>query len=153
MQKLQQKKELDTLEKNFIFSELQEVTPDEVDLAIIKDRNRDIKALETDLIEISEIYKIINTMIVDQGEALDIAENNVENTVTTVQETTVILENITDKKDVLIKNLKIAGGIIIGGTLCGGIGSIFGIGTAIIGAGVGGSGGAVVAFISNLFRK
>ena len=64
------------------------------------------------------------------------------------------IEKIPDKREQLIKGLKIAGAATIGGIFLGGIGFFtYGIGPAVIATGVGIGGGAGVGIISNLFRK
>lgn len=125
----------------------------DVDTEIVKDRNKDIKNLEQDLVDLSESMQLLATMVGEQGEAIDTAEEHVEKSVITINESLVIIENIPDQKETLVKNLKIAGSIVVGGTLCGGIGLLFGIGTAIIGTAVGCGGGAIVGVVSNLFKR
>ena len=126
---------------------------DNVEKRIIKERNNEIKNLEKDLIDLHDSMTILSTMLNEQGEELNIAEINVENTVITTNEAVIILENIPDKQTTLVKNLKIVGAATVGGVLLGGIGSIFGIIPALIGAGIGTSGGGIVGYISNLFKK
>lgn len=122
-------------------------------LDLINERNKEIKSLEEDLVALRDSMEILATMIDDQGEKLDIAEKNIEETVITTQEAVQIIEQISDKRDILIRNVKIVSGVIIGGALLGGIGSIFGIIPAIVGAGVGSSGGAVIGFVSDLLKN
>ena len=55
--------------------ELFALNPDE---EIIKDRNKDIQQLEQDLTDLSESMEIIASLLHDQGEELDVAENNIQ---------------------------------------------------------------------------
>ncbi|AYV77044.1 MAG: hypothetical protein Barrevirus9_13 [Barrevirus sp.] len=132
--------------------EVVEVEDDEINQIIMKERNDDIKDLEKDLIDLHDSLQMLSLMVHDQGSNLNISANNVEKTVTVTNETVTILEQIPDKKEVIIKNVKIASGIIIGGTVLGGIGSIFGIIPALIGASIGGSTGGIVGYLTNIFK-
>ena len=146
-------KSKDIIVENQLFELDLDLDLDNVEKRIIKERNNEIKNLEKDLIDLHDSMTILSTMLNEQGEELNIAEINVENTVITTNEAVIILENIPDKQTTLVKNLKIVGAATVGGVLLGGIGSIFGIIPALIGVGVGTSGGGIVGYISNLFKK
>jgi len=51
---------------------------DEVDLAIIQDRNRDLQALDNDMEQLAEVFQDVNRMVGVQGEQIDQAADNVE---------------------------------------------------------------------------
>ena len=90
----------------------------------------------------------------EQGEELDIAENKIETSVVVVEEATVTIEKLPDKKTKLIKGLKIAGAATIGGVVLGGLGFLtYGIGPAVIATGVGVGSGAGISYIVNLFER
>lgn len=120
---------------------------------IIEERNKEIKSLEQDIIALNDSMIILATLLNEQGDELKIAEMNVEQSEITMIETVAILENIPDKKDTVINTVKVISGIVIGGTIVGSIGSIFGILPAIIGVGLGSGTGGIVAYISNLLKK
>lgn len=148
MQKLMQKK--DSTENILIDNQL--FTSQNVNELIIKERNEEIKNLERDLVDLRDSMEILSSMLGEQGEALDVAEAHVEETVITTNEAVQIIEQIPDKKQVLVRNIKIISGVIVGGALLGGVGSIFGIIPAVVGAGIGSGGGAIVGYISDLLK-
>jgi len=50
---------------------------DEVDLAIIQDRNRDLQALDNDMEQLAEVFQDVNRMVGVQGEQIDHAADQV----------------------------------------------------------------------------
>ncbi|ARF09520.1 hypothetical protein Indivirus_1_143 [Indivirus ILV1] len=123
-----------------------------VDELLIKERNEEIKSLEEELINLRDSMKILASMIDDQGEIIDIVEKKIEETAITTEETVKIIEKIPNKKDIIIRNVKIVSGVIIGGAILGGIGSIFGIIPAVICAGIGSSSGAIVGYTTSFLK-
>lgn len=51
---------------------------DDVDLAIIADRNRDLQALDEDMSQLADVFQDVNRMVGDQGQQIDQAAGNVE---------------------------------------------------------------------------
>lgn len=123
---------------------------DSVDNAIIEETNMLLENLQQDMLALSEIHLIINENIVLDGEKLDKIEENVIEVDKTIEETLPLLEEVIELKD-NYTFAKIAGGVVVGGTLCGGVGVIFGVVPGIIGLGLGGGGGGVIAYVVNLF--
>lgn len=111
-----------------------------IESMIIEERNREIIELETDLIDMSEIFFDLGNMIHIQGENMDIMNNLIE---TTNRDVSISLKNLADAEDIInikyqtIRNISIViGGITLGA--CGFIvGPLIGLGTLISGAGIG----------------
>jgi len=57
------------------------VEEDEVDFAILQERNTEIAKIEQDTLSISEIMKDLAYLIYDQGEDLKVGEKQIENVV------------------------------------------------------------------------
>jgi hypothetical protein len=51
---------------------------DDVDLAIIADRNRDLQNLDNDMEQLAEVFSDVNRMVGQQGEQIDQAAGNVQ---------------------------------------------------------------------------
>ena len=51
---------------------------DDVDLAIIQDRNRDMQQLDRDMEQLAEVYQDVNRMVNVQGEQIDYSAGQVE---------------------------------------------------------------------------
>ena len=133
-------------------SENQLLFDNEINDIIINERNEEIKKLEEEFTDLRDSMQMISVLLLEQGENLDVSENNLDNTVITLNESNEILQTIPDKKETLIKNVKIVSGIIVGGLVVGGIGSVFGIIPGLIGLGIGSGSGAIVGVISNLIK-
>jgi len=56
-------------------AELKEL--DEVDQRLIEEQNQDIKNIESDLQALNELFVDVNTLVVEQGEQLNVVETNV----------------------------------------------------------------------------
>lgn len=139
--------------KSIIIGDIELIEQDP-DIEMIKERNKEVQELEQTLSDLSESMEIIASLLEEQGEELDIAENNTEKSVVAVQEATVTIAKLPTKKEKLIKGLKIAGIATVSGIVLGGIGFLtYGIGPAIIATSVGLGGGAGVGYIANLFKK
>jgi len=50
---------------------------DEVDQRLIEEQNQDIKNIESDLQALNELFVDVNTLVVEQGEQLNVVETNV----------------------------------------------------------------------------
>ncbi|RDD47852.1 Syntaxin-12 [Trichoplax sp. H2] len=59
-------------------SSFQMQAEDAVDLEMIEEREKSIKQLESDIVDVNEIFKDLATMVHDQGEVIDSIEANVE---------------------------------------------------------------------------
>ena len=141
-------------QKSIIINDIELEQDDDVAEAIIRERNKEIQELEQDLSDLSESMEIIASLLQEQGEELDIAENNTENSVIAVEEAAITISKLPTKKEKLIRGLKIAGTATVSGIVLGGIGFLtYGIGTAIIATSVGVGGGAGIGYIINLFKK
>ena len=102
-----------------------------------------------------EISLIINEHIVGDEEKLDEIEKNVIEIDNTISETIPILEEVIEIKEQIddkYKIIKIVGGAIIGGGLCGGVGFIFGIIPGIVGIGLGSGSGVGVAYAAQIIK-
>ncbi|XP_046875543.1 syntaxin-12 isoform X2 [Hypomesus transpacificus] len=60
-------------------SQVEEAAITEEDLELIKDRETNIRQLESDILDVNQIFKDLAVMIHDQGEMIDSIEANVEN--------------------------------------------------------------------------
>ncbi|KAL4224505.1 Syntaxin-7 [Mactra antiquata] len=56
------------------------------DLALIREREEQIRELEGDILDVNEIFRDLGAMIYDQGEQIDTIEQNVEQAYTHVEE-------------------------------------------------------------------
>ncbi len=96
---------------------LKELNPD---IEIIKETNKQIHEIEAELLGINEIITTLNGMIIEQGEKLDKAEENVTTTNEIFDDTLVVLDDVIQE----VQNannrylpIKMIGGAIIGGAL------------------------------------
>ena len=119
-----------------------------IDYKIIEERNSEIKNLEKDIEDISEIMSDLSLLIFDQGESLETCIKNIENTEIHVNESLKSLENV----EIYVnnrRNILRSFGIIIGGATFGAIGFVAGpiVGAAtLVSGGVLGSG---IAYLTN----
>ena len=122
----------------------------DVDHQIIEERNNEIKKLTQDIEDISEIMSDLSLLILEQGESLEAAFINVENSEIATSEAVVSLaktENYVNKSKQMLRSA----GLIIGGTTVGAFGFIVG---PIVGAVTLVSGGVLgtgIAYITNKF--
>lgn len=119
---------------------LQEDEINAVDLTIIQERNREVREIEEDIINIHEINLSLSQMLAQQGEQLDIAEQHVENTVIQVNEASENLsqtQEIVEKGRKLLRDVCIVGGGLVLGSLGLLLGPIVGIPTMVAGATLG----------------
>jgi len=119
-----------------------------IDDRIIQERNWEIKSLESDIQDIAEIMFDLSLMVNDQGETLETAIQNIENTEMATYEA---VKNLEKTEFYVNKSRKIlrSAGIIIGGATVGAIGFIVGpiVGAAtLVSGGVLGSG---IAYLTN----
>lgn len=137
--------EQDILNLKEINNQLSEYDKNQI---FLSKNNQMIKNLESELIELKEIIETISYLIDNQAKDIDQIDQNV---VYSKENTEISLENIKKaleyKKTLnkqLIKTLTLT---TIGG-LCGcGIGSIFGIGSALCGGGIGSLSLFIVSYI------
>lgn len=139
-------------ESQLLFVDDMRINEDSINEIIINERNKEILRLEQDFTDLRDSMDILSVLVLDQGENLDVSETNLEETKIHLNEANQVLEKIPDKKELLIRNVKIASGIVIGGLLLGGVGSVFGIIPGLVGAAIGSSSAAIVAGISNLVK-
>jgi len=142
------------LKKNLSFNKNTYII-DDVDKAIIDETNMLLEYLEKDMVALSEITLIINENIMIDKEKLDKIEENVIEIDNTISETIPILEKVIEIKEQIddkYKIIKIVGGAIIGGGLCGGIGFVFGIIPGIVGIGLGTSSGVGAIFAAEKIK-
>lgn len=57
----------------------------EDDLTLIRDREERIRQLESDILDVNEIFKDLATMVNEQGETIDSIEGNVDKAYTNVE--------------------------------------------------------------------
>ena len=136
-------------DKNFILDEIGHdifALRDNVDLHIIRERNREIRVLELQFGELAEISQDLAAMVYKDGEALEECSKNMESATEAVQESVENLsgaQNFANKtRGVILDVATITGGTLLGA--CGFLASpLVGVPTLILG--VGGSISAVVA--------
>ena len=115
----------------------QEIINDDIDIKIIEETNQDIRNIEYDLITLSEIYKELSYMIDGQGDNLNRTNEDIATSIKNLADA----EEITWKRQKIIRDLFIVlGGIGVGafGFIAG---PLIGLGTLLTGAGI--SGGIV----------
>lgn len=118
----------------------QEWTDDDVDAAIIQDRNAEIRQIETDVICLNEIFRDLAMLVSDQGEQIDVAAKNTEEAVVATEEGVQNLEKAeahsiaARRRGWLLKGALAFSGITVGGIGLAIISPIAGILTA--GAGI-----------------
>jgi len=59
---------------------------EEVDLSELQEREQSIRKIETDIVEVNQIFKDLATMVHEQGEVIDSIEANVETATIQVSE-------------------------------------------------------------------
>lgn len=111
--------------------------------AIIKERNEDMKRINDEMDALVDIQRMMGQYIVEQGEALEVTQEAMNNTKQDVIEGVDQLE-ISHKEAVKNSKMKMgmAGGGFIGGMTLGAIGLIFGPIPTIAGLALGTVGGA-----------
>ena len=77
---------------------------DEVDFAIIEERNKEMKELEHQLILLAEIHNDLSFLVQQQGEHIQTAEKEIETSVTNTFDASVALENAAGHAANLEKN-------------------------------------------------
>ena len=61
---------------------------EDVDLSMLREREQAIRKIESDIVEVNQIFKDLATMVHDQGEVIDSIEANIESTGIQIQEGT-----------------------------------------------------------------
>ena len=97
---------------------------DDVDFNIIRDRNEDIKELESQMIDLAEIFRDLSVIVHGQGEQIDVSAMNVEH----ASENIVIAER--HLEEALVIQTKVLsfywkGALVFGGVALGGVGLAF----------------------------
>lgn len=69
---------------------------EECDLEALKDREQAIRKIESDIVEVNQIFKDLATMVHEQGEVIDSIEANVETASIQVHEGTAQLSKARD---------------------------------------------------------
>ena len=103
-------------------SEYQE---DEMNKIILEERHREMREIASDIEQLAEISIILAGMVEEQGEKIDVAETNIENSVIELEQSTISLENAEKYSAAARNNIKNAA-IIIGGLTAGAFGFIAG---------------------------
>lgn len=101
------------------FQELQEV-----DLEIIRNRNEDIKELESQMTDLAEIFRDLSVIVHEQGEQIDVSAMNVEH----ASENIVIAERHLEEALVIqtkVQSFYWKGALLFGGVALGGVGLAF----------------------------
>jgi len=115
---------------------------------LVEERNNEIRQIEKDVIDISEIMNDLALFVYDQGESIESVMNNIKNSEIATNEAVESLEKTViyvNKRRNILRNM----GIIVGGATVGAFGFIAG---PIIGAVTLISGGAIgtgIAYITN----
>lgn len=120
------------------------ISDDEIDYHIIAERNQSFHEIAQDMESLAETTEILSKLVYEQGEDLDVAEENIDHAVINTETALNHLERASEYvKDRIIIARDI--GIVVGGGLLGAggfiLGPFVGIGTMIAG---GAAGGAVV---------
>lgn len=121
---------------------------EEVDYKIIEERNVEIKKLADDIEGISEIMTDLALLVGEQGENIEIAEKNIEESKINVEEAVTAL----GKTEVIVnrtRNVLRSVGIVAGGLSLGALGFLGGPIIGAIGIITGGALGGGVAFATN----
>lgn len=102
-------------------AQLQEFSDDlETTTALINEREEAIRRLETDMVSVNEIFREIGAMVYEQGEMMDIIENNVETARDKVEDGVVELKKASDyqgayrKKVCIFLMILVIMGVVIG---------------------------------------
>ena len=69
---------------------------EECDLELLRDREQAIRKIESDIVEVNQIFKDLATMVHEQGEVIDSIEANVETASIQVNEGTTQLSKARD---------------------------------------------------------
>lgn len=118
-----------------------------IDDEIIKETNSQIEQLEKDLTELRDSTNMLRRLILIDDDNLDEVEELIFDTDDEIEQGNTNLDNIS--KLIMYNNsIKIITGALLGGTVFGGIGAIFGVLPAVGCAGVGfGTGGFIAKFV------
>lgn len=117
---------------------------------LLIERNKEIKKIEQDLMDINEIMGSLNLMVVEQGEMINLAEQNVEES---VESTTIAVEHLKSAEEIEIKTRRTTvatvTGAAVGGVALGGVGiAVSGLVTGLITGGVGTATGAITGYFA-----
>lgn len=96
----------------------------DVDYEIIRDRNEDIKELESQMVDLAEIFRDLSIIVHEQGEQIDVSAMNVEHAV----ENIVIAERHLEQASTLqtkVQSFYWKGALVFGGFALGGVGLAF----------------------------
>lgn len=119
---------------------------------LIEERAKEIDEIEVQVLEINEIMQDLCTIIKEQGDHLEVVEQQVEKTVVNTEQAVEELQLANEySKSMRNKMFKIVGYTTLGFCLGGGIGSIHGLTTAALGSGIGTGAGALWGSISGIF--
>ena len=121
--------ELDVLDSNDNYNILQSELPNYEDKnynqIILEERAEEMKELAQDIEELSEISRILGKMIYQQGENIDVIDNNIQSAVMDLEFTIISLEKSNEYAIKLRRNVKNAA-IVIGSSALGAFGFIGG---------------------------
>ena len=118
------------------------LSDDEVDYHIAVERNQSIHEINRDIEDLAETWTMVSSLVEEQGENINIIENQIQNTVINTEQGVINLERANEyvkDKIIIIRDISIVvgGGILgAGGFL---LGPLVGIGTVIAGSAAGGA--------------
>lgn len=98
---------------------------DEISHQIAQERNQELQELESDMVQITEIFQTLAEMVDEQREHLDIVVAHVEESSLNVQAGTTHLECASMYAQPTIRKRLISGALVCGGVALGGVALIF----------------------------
>jgi t-SNARE complex subunit (syntaxin) len=92
---------------------MMQIEEESVDFELIKNREKEMHEINSDLEKISDVYKGLATIVSEQSVTIDSIEDNVEDSAIQVYESTVILEKAKQNKISYRKRMFFFGGILL----------------------------------------
>jgi t-SNARE complex subunit (syntaxin) len=92
---------------------MMQIEEEETDFELIKNREKEMHKINSDLEKISDIYKGLATIVSEQSVSIDSIEDNVEDSAIQVYESTTVLEKANQRKISYRKRMLFFGGILL----------------------------------------
>lgn len=119
------------------------------DTGIIKETNEHLEQLKSNLLMLSETMQLLGEYIEIDSDKFNAIEKTMDESSEIIIDGVKILDDSAPKiHGNKIMAFKVVSGVVLGGTIMGGIGSTFGVVPALICMGLGSSGGGLVGYLT-----
>lgn len=119
----------------------------DTDYELLLETNLEIENIEKELLALNSVNEIVGELVFMDQEKINLVDTQITLAQQNLETTIPILSEVSNSNSGITK-LKIMGGVILGGTLLGGVGALFGIVPCIVAVGIGSGTGGLVGYFT-----